>query len=467
MALPGVREAAVLPHGDGPGGTRLVAYLAAGAQAPGSAEAREILGARLPDYMVPAAFVWLEALPLTPNGKVDRRALAALPVEFAADRLYVAPRTATEKALAEIWEEVLGVERVGIQDPFLHLGGHSLLAVQVLARVRRRLGADLPPRALFDFPTVESLAAAVESELPRRRTDLAMAAGPRDRELPLSFAQRRLWFLDRLRPGTAVYNVPAAYRLRGTLRPEALGAALSEIARRHEALRTRFAEGEDGPVQVIDPPAALPLPRVDLGGLPEPVRAAETARLTRAAAARPFDLARGPLLRALLLRVDREEWVLVLALHHIVTDGWSMEVLPRELDALYRAASAGEPSPLPELSVQYAGYALWQQEQLAGRGSGGAALLLAGAAGGPSTGFGAAGRPAAPGGAELPRRDGASAPGRGARGAAAGAEPGAGRAAVHDPALRVSGAAPALYRPERSAGGHALGGTRTEWSSKG
>jgi amino acid adenylation domain-containing protein len=366
VAHPGVREVIVLPRDGEPGGTRLVAYLVAGTPAPTTGEIRDYLGVILPEYMVPSAFVWLDALPLTPNGKIDRRSLAAIPVEFASSVSYEAPRTETEKVLAGIWEEVLAVERVGIRDPFFHLGGHSLLAVQVLSRIRRLFGVGLPVRALFDFPTVESLALAIERELPEKETALAPSPGSRDRELPLSFAQQRLWFLDRLRPGTSVYNVPMAYRLRGNLRPAALVAALGEIVRRHEALRTRFAERENGPVQIVEPAASLSLPQVDLASLSEPAGRREQDRLLAVEALRPFDLERGPLLRPLLLRPAAGEWVLILSMHHIVSDGWSMGVLLRELGTLYGAALAGDPSPLPELPMQYADYAIWQRDWLRG-----------------------------------------------------------------------------------------------------
>ncbi len=367
LAHPGIREAVVLPRQDGPGGTRLVAYLAPGVPAPETGEVRDALGARLPDYMVPSAFVWLEALPLTPNGKVDRRALAEIGVAPVSTEPYAAPRTESEEILAGLWAELLRLDRVGIRDPFVHLGGHSMLAVQVLSRVRRLFGVDLSVQTLFDARTVEGLARAIakmgEAE---RSAGVTLARTPRDGELPLSFAQARLWFLDRVQQGSALYNVPQAYRLRGRLEPGALAASLGEIVRRHEALRTRFAEGVDGPVQVIDPSGDFVLPRVDLGSLPEPAREGEEERLAAEAARRPFDLARGPLFRALLLRAGASEWTLVLAMHHIVSDGWSTDVLAGELGALYGAALAGAPSPLPEPPLQYADFAVWQRDSLRG-----------------------------------------------------------------------------------------------------
>ncbi|HEY0513939.1 MAG TPA: non-ribosomal peptide synthase/polyketide synthase, partial [Thermoanaerobaculia bacterium] len=367
---PGVREAAVLAREDGTGGKRLVAYVA---PAVPEEELRELVKAKLPAYMAPAAFVGLDALPVASTGKVDRRALAAIEVTLGPTEGYVAPRTAVEELLAGIWAELLGRDQVGIRDDFFHLGGHSLLATQVLSRVRRLLGVQLSIRTLFESSTVEALAHQVERarEEADRAAGWALAPAARDRALPLSFAQARLWFLDRLQPGSSVYNIPLAYRLRGRLRPAALAAALSEIVRRHEALRTHFAEEAEGPVQVIEPAGARALPQVDLGGLPEPARRDEEVRLTGEEALRPFGLERGPLLRTLLVRLAEDEWVLVLAMHHIVSDGWSMGVMLRELEALYGVALAGLPSPLPELPVQYADFAVWQREWLRGEELGG------------------------------------------------------------------------------------------------
>jgi amino acid adenylation domain-containing protein len=358
---PDVREAVVLVLQG-----RLTAYVVGGRQVSPD-EMRGFLERQLPSYMLPQDWVFLDALPLTSNGKVDRQALAHIEVRSTVPgEEYVAPRTALEEALAQVWAELLGLDRVGIRENFFDLGGHSLLAIQVLSRARRLFGVELGIRTLFESPTVESLAQAVERAAAERAAGPTLAPVTRDRELPLSFAQQRLWFLERLQPGTAAYNMPMAYRLRGRLAPAVLAAALSEIVRRHEALRTRFAEEADGPVQVIDPAGAFTLPQVDLGGLAEPERRREESRLLSEEALRPFDLARGPLLRTLLLRLEEGERVLMLAMHHIVSDGWSMEVLLRELGALYEAGLAGAASPLPELPVQYADFAVWQREWLRG-----------------------------------------------------------------------------------------------------
>ncbi|MET0399320.1 MAG: non-ribosomal peptide synthase/polyketide synthase [Longimicrobiaceae bacterium] len=336
---------------------------------------RASLGERLPEYMVPAAFVVLDSLPVTPNGKVDRAALPAPdPGRGAAAGEYVAPRTPVEERVAAVWSEVLGTERVGAHDDFFALGGHSLLATRVVSRVREALGVELPLRALFEAPTVAGMAARLEGAAP------AAAAGPppvvplprdplpRDplRPLPLSFGQQRLWFIEQLEPDAGRYNVVYPLRLRGRLDAAALRRALGEVARRHEVLRARFPAAGGEPAQVVDPPAPVPLPAVDFGGLPEHAREAAMVRLADAETLRPFDLARGPLLRVSLLRLAADHHVLLLNLHHVVYDGWSTGVLHRELAALYGAFARGAPSPLPELSVQYADFAAWQREHVSG-----------------------------------------------------------------------------------------------------
>ncbi|HEX8274724.1 MAG TPA: amino acid adenylation domain-containing protein, partial [Longimicrobiaceae bacterium] len=364
---PEVREAAVVVREDAGGERRLVAYAVPEAGAEPTAEGlRAWLGERLPEYMVPAAAVLLESMPLTPNGKTDRRALPA-PEWGAAERAYVAPRGEVEEILCGIWSTVLGVERVGVADDFFALGGHSLLAARVVSRAVAALGVEIPLRALFEAPTVAGLAERVEA---LRRAGLPalppIVPTGRTGALPLSFAQRRLWLVDRLEPGSATYNLAFPLRLRGALQVPALAAALTEIVRRHEALRTVFQEVDGEPAQVVLPAAPFPLPVVELAGLPEDAREAEMRRLAAEDAARPFDLARGPLARAALLRAGADDALLLLGMHHVASDGWSLRVLLRELAALYPAFAAGEPSPLPDLPVQYADFAAWQRAHLAG-----------------------------------------------------------------------------------------------------
>jgi amino acid adenylation domain-containing protein len=359
----GVAECAVVAREDVPGDRRLVAYLVGGADADAL---RAGLRRTLPDYMVPSAFVFLDQLPLTPNGKVDRRALPA-PEAAADEASYVAPRTPVEEVLAELWAELLRAERVGVTENFFALGGHSLLATRMVSRVRELFGVELPLRALFEGPTVAELAGHVEE---MRRAELPVlppvVPAARTEALPLSFAQERLWFIDRLEPGSSVYNVPTALRLRGALDERALERALGEIVRRHEVLRTVFAEVAGSPVQVIAPFGGFVLPVEDLSGLGEEEREAAARRRAGEEARRAFDLSAGPLFRASLLRLGVEDHVLLLAMHHIVSDAWSKGVLFRELSALYEAYRDGRESPLPELAVQYADYAVWQREQVEG-----------------------------------------------------------------------------------------------------
>ena len=305
-------------------------------------------------------------LPLTANGKVDRRALPA-PEGIGVEE-YQAPRTQTEELLSGLWASVLRVPSVGVHDNFFELGGHSLLATQLASRVRETFGVELPLRELFTRPTVAGLAEHVEAALRGGMRVMVPALVPvsRDQELPLSHAQERLWFLDQLGPGSVAYIVPAAVRLKGWLDVEALQRTLDEVVRRHEVLRTRFIAVDGEPVQVIAPPSRLELPVIDLSELPEEEREAEAHQLAAAEAQRPFDLSVGPLLRVQLLRLREEDHVVLFTMHHIITDGWSTGILVREVAALYEAYIKGHESPLPELEIQYADYAVWQREWLQG-----------------------------------------------------------------------------------------------------
>ncbi len=365
---PLVRGAIVQAQDVGSGEKRLVAYVAAGRETrPTASELRGFLKHKLPEYLVPAVFVLVDAFPLNGNGKVDRRALPA-PDDRRPEleEAFVACRTPTEELITEIWAQVLGVERVGIYDDFFQLGGHSLLATQVVSRIREAFQVEVPLRRLFEAPTVAGLAESVE--VGSRSGLIAPPIVPiaRDGGLPLSFAQQRLWFIDQLEPGGSVYNFPAAIRLKGPLNVSALKQSLDAIVKRHEALRTTFATVDGRPVQVIAPLLRLALPIVDLRDLPEAERETEIQRLATNEAQRPFDLAVGPLVRATVLRLGENEHVGLLTMHHIVSDGWSTGILIREMAVLYDAFCSGKPPSLPELPVQYADFAHWQQGWLQG-----------------------------------------------------------------------------------------------------
>jgi acyl carrier protein len=280
----------------------------------------------------------------------------------------VAPRTPAEELLSRLWAEVLRVESVGMCDDFFALGGHSLLATRLVSRVRESFGVELPVRSLFEAPTVRELAGHVEAAL-RDRTGAQsppVVRVSRETTLPLSFAQQRLWFLHELEPTSSFYNVPVAVRLRGRLQIDAMKRTLNEIVRRHESLRTSFPTVNAQPVQSIAPTLALDLPLHDLSTLREQEREQEAQRRATEEARAPFNLAAGPLMRASLVRLGAEDHVLLVTMHHIVSDGWSMGVLIREVGALYRAFIEDEPSPLAELPVQYADFAVWQRRWLAG-----------------------------------------------------------------------------------------------------
>ncbi len=366
-ALAEISDAAVVVREDRTDLPRLIAYATAkqGA-AVDPADLRAALRTSLPDYMVPEAVVILEALPLTPNGKLNRKALSNA-AEYAPERDgqvdLTPPRTPEEGALVEIWTEVLDREQVGVHDDFFALGGHSLLATRVVARARDRLGVELPVRDLFEVPTVAELADRVLSARSRERPPIQPI--DRDQPLPLSFAQQRLWFLDQLEPGSAQYHISGALRLAGPLDAAAFHAALEAIVARHETLRTVFAEEHGEPRQIIAESVSVALPIVDLCGLPAAARELELTRQVNGAARRPFDLARGPLLRAALFRHAAGEHALSVAMHHIVSDGWSLETLIRELTAVYAARIHGLDLEAPPLPIQYAEYAAWQRRWLA------------------------------------------------------------------------------------------------------
>ena len=349
-----VQQAAVLLREDTPGDKRLVAYVVG--DEPDTEALRLHLKERLPDYMVPSVILILDALPLTPSGKVARR---SLPVPDYADaaQAYVAPRTPVEEALVQIWADILNVSQVGIHNDFFALGGHSLLATQLISRVRDTLNIEVPLITLFNYPNVSEFAHAVDNE-GAADIDAAIAACDRDRPVPLSFAQQRLWFLDQLDPGNPAYNFPVAVELNGEPDIDALQAALAELMARHETLRTVFADAETGAEQVIRTAGTIDLEQSDLSSASRDDVLAELTRLSQL----PFNLQEGPLLRAHLLRSSANQHYLLLVCHHIISDGWSLNILLNELAACYR----GQGSQLPAMDIQYADYAVWQHNWLGG-----------------------------------------------------------------------------------------------------
>jgi amino acid adenylation domain-containing protein len=390
---PEVRDVAVIVREDTPGDQRLTAYIVPEAAAPPPVGASEpattaplaaedvaaglrlFLSGELPEYMIPAAWVCLGALPLNRSGKVDRKALPR-PEGSGLKRtaIYCAPRSPAEITIAAIWSELLGREQIGIHDSFFELGGHSLLATRMISRLRSRLGVEAPVRLVFETPTVSGLAEIVEKLTAGAQVQENDAAGMApatdialgDRLADLSFAQERLWFIDRFEPGGATYNIPVAFRINGPLQEDVLERCLGEIVRRHETLRTTFTVIDGRPVQVIHPARRQRLRRRDVSALAEDKRSAVVRRELAKEARRPFDLASGPLLRATVYRLSERERVLALTMHHIVADGWSLGLMAQEFSLLYAAFTEGKISPLPELPLQYSDFTRWQRRWLQG-----------------------------------------------------------------------------------------------------
>ena len=317
--------------------------------------------------MVPLV-VLVDHMPLTDRGKIDLAALPAPTLPAEASALRRLPKTELQQLLAELWSEILSLDAVPVDANFFDLGGHSLLATQVMSRIRARLRVELPLRTLFESPTISELAARIED---RRRVASGVVLPPivpvdRGEQLPLSFAEQRLWFLNQMRPDSAWYNMPGVARLSGELDVEVLRRAFEQIVLRHESLRTNFRARAGQPERLIRAPRGWTLPVVDLSTHSEDAREHEAQRLVLAEAERPFDLEHDSLLRTTLLRLDTREHLLLLSMHHIVSDGWSVAVLLRELGALVRAFTAGEPSPLPPLPIQYADFTQWQRRWIEG-----------------------------------------------------------------------------------------------------
>ncbi|MBN3892583.1 MAG: amino acid adenylation domain-containing protein [Nostoc sp. JL31] len=367
---PDVQEVVVIAKEFSPGDQRLVAYVVIKRESSDTnvGNLRRFLKQKLPDYMIPSRFVQLSALPLTANGKVDRKALPASVQSLNANEKFVAPRTPIEERVAEIWSNVLGLKNIGVYDNFLELGGHSLLAFQILCRIRDIFQVELPMRHFFEAPTISEIADSIRQA---QQEDIGCCVVPvqsigRDGDLPLSFGQERLWFLNQLVPNHAFYNVPEAFRLRGVLNATILEQSLNEIINRHEILRTTYSSLNGQPIQVIHSTFPIKLLVVNLQGLPPYDQESQVRQVILEEAQSPFDLIQGPLLRTTLLQLSSEEHIFLLNLHHILCDDWSLNLLFEELSVLYQAFSTGNPSPLPDLVIQYADFAAWQRQWLQG-----------------------------------------------------------------------------------------------------
>ena len=357
--IPGVREVVTMAREDEPGNRRLVSYVVSDGEANATAM-RKSLQEQLPPYMVPSSFVFLETLPVTANGKVDRKALAALKVDDTSDRGdYVAPRNEAEERMTDIWKSLLRVAQVSVEEDFFELGGHSLLAIQLVSRIQQVFGKTVPVRTVFRASTIAALVQEM-AHLEDGETGVEpISVVDRNGPLPLSYAQEQLWLIDQMEPGTALYNVPMVWRLCGTLHVKALEATVEAVVTRHESLRTVFAIGTDGkPVQVVRPFTFRGL------SLKRCVNETEAKMTIAEEIHRPFDLGVGPLWRARLLQVEENEHLLVFTVHHVVSDGWSMGVLAKELRTLYGAFVRGEGNPLEPLHIQYVDYAVWEREWL-------------------------------------------------------------------------------------------------------
>lgn len=328
---------------------------------------RRNLKERLPQYMVPAAFVLMEKFPLTSNGKIDRKSLPAFSQETTQlSQDLVSPRTETEKALAAIWGELLKVESVGVNDSFFDLGGHSLLAIKAVSRIRDVFEVDLPAQILFENSTIAELAELLTKAEGSARNIHRIERRKQDGPYPLSSPQEQFWFLSQLAPASPVYNVVDVIPLGEKYNAEALKKAIRELVRRHEILRTAFSYTGERPVQVVLPEARVALAELDISSLPEATQQREWVRVVHEQGREPFDLSQVPLLRGTVVHWSHQEHKLLLVIHHIIADEWAMELVHKEVTALYHAFSQGQPSPLPELPIRYADFACWQQDWLRG-----------------------------------------------------------------------------------------------------
>jgi amino acid adenylation domain-containing protein len=366
---PQIQTSVVIARVDNSTEKRLVAYLVSDSEVtPTIRELREYLKAKLPEYMVPSAFVFLETLPLTPNGKIDRRALPALLFDNAPTENYVAPRTPREEILTHLFSQVLKLNLVGINDNFFELGGHSLLATQLISRIRTHLQVELPLTILFSAPTVAKLASHIQ-QLEQQNLQLnfpPIVKRANESDLPLSYAQQRLWFIDQFQPNSALYNIPLAWHLKGTLSKIAFEQSLNEIVQRHEILRTNFININGQPSQVIHAENPRFLAIVDLQHLGTNEQEIAVQEIMQEQTNQPFELAFDSLIRITLIKLSETEHILIICMHHIISDGWSMGPFAEELATLYDANTQGKLNPLTPLPIQYTDFAGWQQKWLQG-----------------------------------------------------------------------------------------------------
>jgi len=366
---PQVHQAVVIARDDERGEKELLAYVIPAGKAPTNNELRAHLRHKLPDHMIPAVFVLLDKLPLTASGKVNRLALPPPGhVRLEAKEEFVAPRTPTEEILAGIWADVLKTEDVGVNDDFFALGGHSLLLARLAARISNSFQVDLPLRDLFEAPTVARISERIEAA--RRAAegfkDEPLISVSRAGNLPLSFAQERLWFFDQLEPNSAAYNIPRVLRLTGSLDTRALQQSIDTIVARHEILRTSFLVDQGKPALSIASSATLKIPVFDVSHLATEAREEKAKELARRETDRSFDLTHAPLFRLGLVKLGAEDHILLLTMHHIVSDGWSIGVFMRELVICYNAMTTDASPELPKLMMQYVDFAAWQRQRLSG-----------------------------------------------------------------------------------------------------
>ena len=365
---PAVKQAVVVAWQGQDNDKRLIGYIIPSAvQFPKTHELKGYLQQYLPSYMIPTHFVLIDDVPLTPNGKLNRRALPEPDIRSLRETVFIAPQTQLQELLAEIWSDVLQVEKVSVQENFFELGGHSLLATQIMSRVRRIIQVELPLRVLFEYPTIASMATAIKS-LEKTTTLDIPPLRPLIHEKPprLSFSQERMWFIHQLAPESAAYNMPSGLHIQGALNTLMVEQAFNEIIERHAVLRTTFDVVEGFPVQIISPEKIIQIPLYDLRSLSEDNQENQVRQISRTTSKTSFDLVNGPLLRAVIIRLGEDDYLLFVCLHHIVSDQWSGGVFIREFAAIYNALCTNNPILLDSLPVQYADYGVWQRNWLKG-----------------------------------------------------------------------------------------------------